>query len=124
MDPSNPWPLNNLGYAYLIAGDAELAAVELSQAVQIDPDFALAWHNLALAREKTGELDAASFAAKRAEDIDSESTTYRNTATRLMALAPLVTPDSHFVSETTVAAISTPPVAAEAPTSSDDDPPR
>ncbi|RMF76075.1 MAG: tetratricopeptide repeat protein [Acidobacteria bacterium] len=86
-DPANPWPANNLGYVHLIVGEARKASGLFEQAVAADPGLAVAWHNLALAREQAGDLPGARDAARTAAELRGEE---RDLATlaRLEALVP------------------------------------
>ncbi len=88
LDPDNPWPRNNLGYLYLVTGEADRAVGPLEEAVALDAGLAPAWHNLALARERAGDLPGALEAARRAAGLSGEES-YRATAARLAALVPV-----------------------------------
>jgi tetratricopeptide (TPR) repeat protein len=92
LDPENPWPLNNLGYLYLVTGGQDEARAPLERAVEIDPEHATAWSNLALALEHAGELEHALHAARRAEALSPDSARRAATAERLAALAPPAAP--------------------------------
>ncbi len=87
LDESNPWPLNNLGYALLKAGDFTAAIPPLEEAVARRDTLAVAFNNLALAKEQTGDLAGALIAAERAQAL-SERADYAATATRIAALIP------------------------------------
>lgn len=86
LDPDDAWPLNNLGYGLLVGGRAGEAVAPLEQAVARDSGLAVAWHNLALARERLGELPGAVVAARRAAELRGEQSAYGQTAERLVAL--------------------------------------
>src|SRR5476651_1059943 len=59
----------NLGYAYLLDGDAAQAATMLEQACVLDPLDALAWEHLGLALEKTGQHERAAAMLKQARTL-------------------------------------------------------
>jgi len=61
--------LANLGYAYLLDGDAGQAATLLEQACVLDPLDALAWEHLGLALEKTGQHERAAAMLKQARAL-------------------------------------------------------
>jgi Flp pilus assembly protein TadD len=86
LDPDDAWPLNNLGYGLLVGGRADEAVAPLEQAVARDGGLAVAWHNLALARELLGDLPGALVAARRASGLRGERSAYGQTAERLAAL--------------------------------------
>lgn len=88
LDPTNPWPRNNLGYLYLIREQILEAVGALEGAVDADPEMAEAWHNLALAREKKGDLAGAHAAAMAARELRPGSERLASTETRLAALVP------------------------------------
>lgn len=59
----------NLGYAYLLDGDAAQAATLLEQACVLDPLDALAWEHLGLALEKNGQHERAAAMLKQARTL-------------------------------------------------------
>src|SRR5476649_1984219 len=59
----------NLGYAYLLDGDAAQAAAMLEQACVLDPLDALAWEHLGLALDKTGQHERAAAMLKQARTL-------------------------------------------------------
>lgn len=61
---------NNLGYAYLLAGDAAQALAALERACLLDPLNDRAWENLGLALHRLGEHE-------RAVQVTAQSTTLR-----------------------------------------------
>ena len=87
LSDADPWPHNNLGYLMLVEGRHGEAIEPLERALEIDEGLAVAWHNLALARERSGEAFAAASAAARAGSLASNET-YAATAARLGSLAP------------------------------------
>ncbi len=107
LDPENPWPRTNLGYLFLVSGEPERALAPLEEAVAIDAGLAPAWHDLALARERAGDLPGALAAARRAAGLAGDGR-YASTAERIAALLPASREDE----ETAVAA--TPAPAADA----------
>ncbi len=91
LDPENPWPRNNLGYLYLVTGEPARAIAPLEEAVAVDAGLAPAWHNLALARERAGDLPGALLAARRAAELAGDGR-YEATAERIAALVPADAP--------------------------------
>src|SRR5471032_2193686 len=59
----------NLGYAYLLDGDAAQAVTLLEQACVLDPLDALAWEHLGLALDKTGQHERAAAMLKQARTL-------------------------------------------------------
>jgi tetratricopeptide (TPR) repeat protein len=60
---------NNLGYAYLLAGDAAQAASALERACVLDPLDYRAWENLGEALHRLGEHDRAQQVAGQADTL-------------------------------------------------------
>jgi tetratricopeptide (TPR) repeat protein len=60
---------NNLGYAYLLAGDAEQAALALERACVLDPLDYRAWENLGEALHRLGEHERAQQVAVQGETL-------------------------------------------------------
>lgn len=52
-------------FAHYVAGRLPEAVAGYRRAVEADPNFAIAWNGLAMALEKSGELDSAIEAALR-----------------------------------------------------------
>ncbi|UCF68662.1 MAG: tetratricopeptide repeat protein [Acidobacteriota bacterium] len=97
LSPDDPWPLNNLGYMLLIEQRGEEAVAPLEQAVARNEQLAVAWHNLALAREQAGDLVSAVMAAQRAAELSDQIASYAATEERIAALVPpelLTSPES------------------------------
>lgn len=59
----------NLGYAYLLDGDAAQAASLLEQACVLDPLDALSWEHLGLALEKSGQVERAAAMLRQARAL-------------------------------------------------------
>jgi Flp pilus assembly protein TadD len=53
--PNEPTLLNNFGYSLYLAGNYPAAAATFERALAINPDYAVAWSNLALARVRMGD---------------------------------------------------------------------
>lgn len=83
LDPNDAWPLNNAGYALLIAGDSAAALGPLEAAVAKNDTHAVAWHNLALARERMDDDAGALAAARRAAELSGDNTPAAFTLARL-----------------------------------------
>lgn len=64
---------NNLGSALLGQEQNEEAAEAFRRSLEVDPEFAQAWLNLGLAREKLGELEAAAHGYREAERKNPEA---------------------------------------------------
>jgi len=67
--PAQAYLFGNLGYAYLLAGDAERAVAALSQACLLDPFDARAWTHLGAALGRAGEAARAAQALQQAEAL-------------------------------------------------------
>src|SRR5262249_3649440 len=67
---------NNLGNALRERGEFEVAATELSRAMQLDPGSDLAIHNLALLQLAYGRYEEALVLARRALDLQEWSATH------------------------------------------------
>jgi tetratricopeptide (TPR) repeat protein len=59
MDPEDPVAHNNLGVAYLDAGQFEYALGEFRAALRADPGFVAAYNNRGIAYAKTGDMKRA-----------------------------------------------------------------
>lgn len=94
------WPLNNLGYLHLIEGDAHSAIPALEAALERDATLVTAWHNLALARERTDDLAGAVIAARRAAELAGVGSVAEATLARLVPLAPTESDTAIALSET------------------------
>lgn len=57
--PQSAFVYNNMGYSSYLAGDLEAAEFLFGKAVSIDPDYAIAWRNLALLYVKRAQYDKA-----------------------------------------------------------------
>jgi Flp pilus assembly protein TadD len=67
--PAAAYLFGNLGYAYLLAGDAGRAVAALSQACLLDPFDARAWTHLGAALGRAGEAARAAQALQQAEAL-------------------------------------------------------
>lgn len=67
--PGSAFLFNNLGYAYLLAGDAGQAAAALERACVLDPLDYRAWENLGEALHRLGEHERAQQAAGQADTL-------------------------------------------------------
>lgn len=75
---------SNRGAEYLRRGEAPMARGWLEDAVRIDPQLAVAWINLGVARRRDGHLELADQAYHRALELDPEAlSAYHNLAALL-----------------------------------------
>ena len=66
--PETAW--GNLGWAYLLKGDADKAIAALQRSIALQPEFCVGAYRLGLAFEKKGDNKAARDAFSRALDTD------------------------------------------------------
>ena len=59
INPNSAFVHNNMGYSCYMADDMEVAEMLFKKAVAIDPDYKVAWRNLALVHVRRGEYDEA-----------------------------------------------------------------
>ncbi len=85
---------NNLGYAYLLAGDAEQAAAALERACVLDPLDYRAWENLGEALHRLGEHERAQQVAGQADTLRRHDLKADYAA--VGAALPPVAPDAGF----------------------------
>ena len=79
-----------LGIAYGQTGDFQQACDVLSSALRLEPDHAICWYNLGLARQNAGEIDAAVASYARARLLKPG---YAPARTALRSLRPEMDPD-------------------------------
>ena len=82
-DPSNPLAYEMLGLADARRGLTDEAAVSLKKAVDLNPQFALAWFNLGVVEETLDEFPSALIDYRKAADLDSSNREFSDNADRL-----------------------------------------
>ncbi len=71
--PAFEWPYSNLGRLYVGLGDTHKANQLLWQALDINPDYANAWCNLALSKIVDSEFDEAGKYLQKATAVDPQN---------------------------------------------------
>ena len=71
------------GFDHFVAGRHEDAIACYRRAIDADPELAIAWNALAMALEKTGDLDAAIDAAKQLIALDPDDALAHTSLSRL-----------------------------------------
>ena len=60
------------GFLLFAEGDVEAAVAKYDEALAIDPELAIAWNALSMARRQQGDLDAAVEAARKLIELEPE----------------------------------------------------
>ena len=60
------------GFGHFVANELEAAIGRYREALELDPQLAIAWNGLSLALAKSGDLDGAIQAAKRLIELEPE----------------------------------------------------
>ncbi len=71
------------GFAHFVAGRHAEAIERYRAAIELDPKLPIAWNGLAMALEKTGDLDAAIEAAKELIALDPDDALAHTALSRL-----------------------------------------
>jgi tetratricopeptide (TPR) repeat protein len=79
LAPDDPATLDLLGWAYLMAGDADTAKIVLERSLALDPNLASAYYHLAVVCQELGDDVTAEWAFQRTIDLDADGT-YREKA--------------------------------------------
>lgn len=79
LAPDDPVTLDLLGWAYLMAGDADTARIVVERSLVLDPNLASAYYHLAVVCQELGDDATAQWAFQRTIDLDAEGT-YREKA--------------------------------------------
>jgi Flp pilus assembly protein TadD len=74
IQPDSAFVHNNMGYSCYMADDMEVAETLFRKAVAIDPDYKVAWRNLALVHVRRGDYEEA--ISILASKVENESAAY------------------------------------------------
>jgi len=81
LAPDDPVALDLLGWAYLMAGDANTARIVLERTLTLDPNLASVYYHLAVVYQELGDDGRAQWAFQRTIDLDVDGI-YREKALR------------------------------------------
>jgi hypothetical protein len=109
---------SNLGYAYMLNGDYQLAIGELERACVLDPLNHRAWRHLGNALTKSGQDERAARMLSQADTLERHDLK-RDYALLAVAPAPLVTDMDGALAAASAAATAPPPVPSPGPVLAD-----
>jgi len=78
------------GFQLFAGGDVEAAISRYREALEVDPDLAIAWNGLSMALARKGELDAAIEAAEKLVELEPDDPLSHTNLSRILMQKGLI----------------------------------